>query len=77
MQVFDNHIYLIILVSKSFKSQLAPLEASILGDVEKTVQQTERFEKLLLSYNEIINTLSEKFVYYDELLNSIESKLDK
>lgn len=53
---------------------LAPLELKLQENCIQFAQQDEKLETLLLAYNEIINSISYKFLHLDSLVSELEAK---
>jgi len=61
-------------MNESLDKKVAPLQLMIFDNVQNTLTQNASIESMISRYNEIINLLSEKFVYWDQLLASWEKE---
>jgi len=59
----------------NLSKKVEPIESKHLMQKEETLSVNSRFETLLKPYNEIIMLISEKFAYWDLLLNHCEQQL--
>jgi len=58
-------------------TQLKPLQQIHLDQVEASNQVNTELEALLNSYNDTINIISQKFLYWDSVLTNLEEKVNK
>jgi len=61
----------------ALQKKLSPLELQSYNLQEQTLAQNAQLESLLLTYNDVVKLLSEKFVYWDTVLTRWEKGLDK